>query len=102
MSYSIKQKEASFSIPKEKYQAACKALRHFLEHKCYAEYVEHENVIQACKEGDLVKALYYCRWKCSEDSTGITDIQFIQSKLGNDYEIFCAIAKFVQDGLREP
>lgn len=98
MSYEIRQKDASFAILKENYPKACKALRHFLEHKCYAEYVEHENVIRACKEDDLVKALFYCRWKSSEDASGITDIEFNQSKLGNDYEIFCAIAKYVQDG----
>ncbi len=98
MSYEIRQKDASFAILKENYPKACKALRHFLEHKCYAEYVDHENVIRACKENDLVKAMFYCRWKCSEDASGITDIEFNQSKLGNDYEIFCAIAKYVQDG----
>jgi len=98
MSYEIKQKDASFAIRREDYPAACKALRRFLEHKCYAEYVEHENVICACKDGDLAKALFYCRWKCSEDESGITEIEFNQSKLGNDYEIFCAISKFVQDG----
>lgn len=98
MSYEIRQKDASFAILKENYPKACKALRHFLEHKCYAEYVDHENVISACKEGDLAKAMFYCRWKCSEDASGITDIEFNQSKLGNDYEIFCAIAKYVQDG----
>lgn len=98
MSYEIRQKDASFAILKENYPKACKALRHFLEHKCYAEYVDHENVISTCKEGDLVKAMFYCRWKCSEDASGITDIEFNQSKLGNDFEIFCAIAKYVQDG----
>lgn len=98
MSYEIKQKDATFLIPRENYPKVCKALRHFLEHKCYAEYVDHENVIRACKEDDLVKALFYCRWKSSEDASGITDIEFNQSKLGNDYEIFCAIAKYVQDG----
>lgn len=98
MSYEIKQKDATFLIPRENYPKVCKALRHFLEHKCYAEYVDHENVIRACKEDDLVKALFYCRWKSSEDASGITDVEFNQSKLGNDYEIFCAIAKYVQDG----
>ncbi len=98
MSYEIKQKDAVFAIPRENFQKACKALRHFLEHKCYAEYVDHENVISACKENDLTKAMFFCRWKCSEDANGITDIEFNQSKLGNDYEIFCAIAKYVQDG----
>lgn len=98
MSYSVKQREASFAIPKENYPSACRALRHFLEHKCYAEYVQHQNVISACKNGDLVKALFYCRWTCTEDSSGIIGISFNQSKLGNDYEIFCSISKYVQDG----
>lgn len=98
MSYEIRQKDAAFAILKENYPKACKALQQFFAKKCYAEYVDHENVIRACKEDDLVKALFYCRWKSSEDASGITDIEFNQSKLGNDYEIFCAIAKYVQDG----
>ena len=98
MNYEIKQTEASFAIPRENFHKACKALRHFLEHRCYARYIDYENVIRACKEGNLPNALFYCHWKCNEEASGITGIEFNQHTLGNDYEIFCAIAKYVQDG----
>ena len=98
MSFGIRQREARFTILRENYSAACKALEQYFAEKGTAEYVEASNVISACQSGDLAKAMFYCRWKCEEDESGIADIEFIQSNLGNDYEIFCAISQCVQDG----
>lgn len=98
MSFGITQRKADFAISRENYPAACRVLQQFFDKKGYVEYVEHKNVIHACQDGDLAKAMFYCRWKCSEDENGITDIEFIQSNLGSDYEIFCVISKYVQNG----
>lgn len=98
MSFVIRQREARFTILRENYSVACKALEQYFEEKGTAEYVEASNVIRACHDGDLVKAMFYCRWKCEEDESGVVDIEFIQSNLGNDYELFCAISKCVQNG----
>lgn len=98
MSFGIRQREAKFTILRKDYLAACKALKQYFADKGTAEYVEASNVIRACQNGDLAKAMFYCRWKCEEDESGIVDIEFIQSNLGSDYELFCAISKCVQDG----
>lgn len=98
MSFGIRQREAKFVISRDDYPTACMALRQFIEVNGSLEYVESINVIRACQDSDLAKAMFYCRWKCDEDENGIVDIEFLQSNLGNDYEIFCAISKCVQDG----
>lgn len=98
MSFGIRQREAKFTILREDYPAACKALEQYFDEKGTAEYVEASNVISACQSGDLAKAMFYCRWKCEEDESGIVDVEFIQSNLGDDYELFFAISKCVQNG----
>ena len=95
MSYSMKQRCAVFRIPKKKYPNVITALNVFFKEND-AEYVNSDNVINACENNDIEKAFYYARWTISQDDEGICDITFNSSRLGSEEALFCTIAHLVE------
>ncbi len=95
MSYSVKQRCAEFSIPKKNYPEVLRALKCFFEEN-EAEYVDPDNVINACDNNDIEKAFYYARWTISQDDKGICGITFNASRLGSEEALLCAIAYLVE------
>ena len=95
MSYSMKQRCAVFRILRKKYPNVLTALNAFFREND-AEYVNSDNVINACENNDIKKAFYYARWTISQDDEGICDITFNSSRLGSEEALFCAIAHLVE------
>ncbi len=96
MSYSAEQKSTCFHIPAKKYSELLQALEYFfLENE--AEYVDSQNVLEACKRKDLAKAFYYARWQITQDEKGICNITFLHSKLGSEHHLFSYISSFIEE-----
>lgn len=57
------------------------------------------STVNSCYENDDVEGMFReCRWPVTLDSEGnIVDISFEGSKIGDDEDMFMAIAKFITD-----
>lgn len=96
MSFSMKQRNAEFYLPKEKFKEACKAIERLFTERSL-EYVETDNVLRACRVGDLRRALLYARWSTGQDSHGLCEIETTATKLGDDELLLSSIAPFVRN-----
>ena len=96
MGYYIEQKDTNFRINKNQFDAALAALKKLILIKPRLTWVERDEVLNA---ETLFDALTACRWTPYMDVKGnITHIEFTCEKLGDDEEIFGAIAPFVKSG----
>ena len=113
MGYCMTQRDASFSIPREKYEDAIKHLRtlmteegkmsggRFARGGCEARWfswVDTKEAIAQLDKEDLQGFLWQWRWEAEEDETGITSIMFHGEKLGDDDHLWAALAPFVTEG----
>lgn len=94
MSYFMMKLEDDFRIERTNYQAACTALKELISHR-NLERVNRELLIKSCDMGNLHDALVHCRWESEEEEDGIVRIVPTETYLGDDSEIFAAIAPFV-------
>ena len=95
MGYYMLNIEADFQIKEANYPAACKALKAFIESRHDLDYVNVTEAVKYCNEGDLIRALAECKWECDEGEDGIDTILPGRTQLGEDHELFKAIAPFV-------
>lgn len=95
MSYFMLKLDADFKIKESDYPAVCKALKSFVEGRKDLDYINSADVIKHCDKGDLISALDDCKWVCDEDVDGIDGIVPGKTELGDDFDIFKAIAPFV-------
>lgn len=96
MGYYIEQNDTNFRINKDQFDAALAALKTLILTKPMLSWVKGDEVLNAKTLSDALTA---CRWTPYMDGKGnITHIEFTCEKLGNDEEIFGAIAPFVKSG----
>jgi hypothetical protein len=114
MGYCMEQRDGMFKIKAENVAGAFAAIKSMLDvvqimggggshEKRHYSWVINENLAQAAT---LQNAMYQWRWQVYEDvetedvdcPIHIQDIQFIGEKLGDDGQLFDAIAPFVEAG----
>lgn len=95
MGYYMLNIEADFQIKEVDFPAACEALKTFVESRDDLDYVNVSEAVKYCNEGDLIRALSECKWECDEGEDGIDTILPGRTQLGEDHELFKAIAPFV-------
>jgi hypothetical protein len=100
MGYSMSLNEAHWSVPTDKADAALtaiKAMVRSLEGTRYGAYawVDSGEVAQATT---LVEALGAWRWEAEATAAEVTITNFVGEKLGDDQDLWNAIAPFVQAG----
>lgn len=92
MSYYMSQRETKFKFKDGKDEEILNAIKDAVNKGKLTSWV---NEI-AVNNSDLFEdALSECRWEYYEDDSSLW---FEGEKLGSDYELFCAIAPFVEDG----
>lgn len=101
MGYCINQEDISFSIKKENFPGALKALNKAVnEDHTVTDWVSEKDVSGINDPQEALKELLEeCRWQPTFDSDGnISDLDFTGEKYGDDDELFTALAPYVDAG----
>lgn len=91
MGYYMSQRETAFRLKNGKDEEILNAIKKAVNDEKVCSWVNKKR-INSCKT--FVEALSECRWEYYKDDSSLW---FDGEKLGNDYELFCAIAPYVED-----
>ena len=90
MGYYMTQRETKFKFKDGKDEEILNAIKDAVNKGNVTSWVDEITV----NNSDIFQdALAECRWEYYKD-----DLWFEGEKLGSDYELFCAVAPFVEDG----
>jgi hypothetical protein len=96
MGYCMTLENCKFEIEKENFSNALSAIIDYASTTPRISWVGIPNLIES---RNLIEALDHFRWSPSLDDDGNIDgLEFCGEKLGNDWELFTAIAPFVKKG----
>lgn len=94
MGYCMTQMEHKFNIKRENIPMAWEALKKVLKGSKINSWVDNAGALNARNFEETMKK---CRWEVeSYESDGIDNIEFYGEKLGDDAEVFAAIAPYVE------